>query len=67
VAIDQERMTNTLAKVDEKKRKKMIPGSVLAFLSHRIICKRTDVNCSLHSRVFQGIESTGSNSIISIE
>jgi hypothetical protein len=52
VAIDQERMMKVVAKVDEKKSKKMIPGSVLAFLSHRLICKHTDVNCSLHSRVF---------------
>jgi hypothetical protein len=32
---------------------------VLGFLSHRIICKRADANCSLHPRVFQGIESIG--------
>jgi hypothetical protein len=31
----------------------------LAFLSHRIIYKCIDANCSLHLRVFQGIESTG--------
>jgi hypothetical protein len=31
---------------------------LLAFLSHRIIRKHTDANCSLHPRVFQGIEST---------
>jgi hypothetical protein len=34
-------------------------GHLLAFLSHRIICKHTDVNYSLHPSVFQGIESTG--------
>jgi hypothetical protein len=34
-------------------------GFLLAFLSHRIINKRTDANCSIHLRVFQGIESTG--------
>jgi hypothetical protein len=32
---------------------------LLAFLRHGIIWKRTDDNCSLHPRVFQGIESTG--------
>jgi hypothetical protein len=32
---------------------------MLVFLSHRIICKRTYANCSLHPRVFQGIKSTG--------
>jgi hypothetical protein len=31
---------------------------MLAFLSHRIICKRTDANCSPHPGVFQDIEST---------
>jgi hypothetical protein len=34
-------------------------GVLLVFLSHRIIYKRTDANCSLHPRVFQGIEYTG--------
>jgi hypothetical protein len=34
-------------------------GLVLAFLSHRIISKRIDANCSHHLGVFQGIESTG--------
>jgi hypothetical protein len=33
--------------------------SLLVFLSHRIIYKRTDANCSLHPRVFQCIESIG--------
>jgi hypothetical protein len=32
---------------------------LLAFLSHRIICKRTYANCSHHPGVFQSIESTG--------
>jgi hypothetical protein len=32
---------------------------VFAFLSHGIICKRTDANCSLRLGVFQGIESIG--------
>jgi hypothetical protein len=32
---------------------------LLVFLSHRIICKHTDANCSLHPRVFQCIKSTG--------
>jgi hypothetical protein len=32
---------------------------VLAFLSHRIICKQTDANCSVHPGVFPSIESTG--------
>jgi hypothetical protein len=32
---------------------------LLAFLSHRIIYKRTEANYSLHPRVFQGIESIG--------
>jgi hypothetical protein len=58
-ATDQERMMKAIAKLDEKKRKKMIPKFVLVFLSHRIIFKLIDVNCSLHPRVFQGIESTG--------
>jgi hypothetical protein len=31
---------------------------LLALLGHRIICKRTDADCSLHPRVFRGIEST---------
>jgi hypothetical protein len=26
--------------------------SLLAFLSHRIICKHIDANCSLHPRIF---------------
>jgi hypothetical protein len=34
-------------------------STMLAFLIHRIICKRIDANCSLHPRVFQGIESIG--------
>jgi hypothetical protein len=34
------------------------PHLLLVFLSHRIICKRTYANYSLHPRVFQGIEST---------
>jgi hypothetical protein len=33
--------------------------SLLVFLSHRIIYKCTDANCTLHPRVFQGIESKG--------
>jgi hypothetical protein len=33
--------------------------SLLVFLSHRIIYKRTDANCTLHPIVFQGIESKG--------
>jgi hypothetical protein len=33
--------------------------TLLVFLSHRIICKCTDANCSLHQEVFQGINSTG--------
>jgi hypothetical protein len=32
---------------------------LLVFLSHKIICKHTDANCSIHLGVFQGIESTG--------
>jgi hypothetical protein len=32
--------------------------SLLAFLRHRIIYKRTNANCSIHPGVFQGIEST---------
>jgi hypothetical protein len=32
---------------------------LLVFLSHRIICKHTNANCSIHPGVFQGIESTG--------
>jgi hypothetical protein len=32
---------------------------LLAFLGHRIICKRTDTNCSLHPGIFQGIECIG--------
>jgi hypothetical protein len=74
-------MMKAIAEADEKKRKRMIPGSagngstssappnyLLAFLSHRIIYNHTDANCSLHLGVFQGIKSTGSsNSIISIE
>lgn len=31
------------------------PVAVLAFVSYKIICKRTDANCSLHPKVFQGI------------
>jgi hypothetical protein len=38
---------------------RFISKLLLAFLSHRIICKRTDVNCSIHPRVFQNIKSTG--------
>jgi hypothetical protein len=33
--------------------------NLLAFLSHRIISKCTNANCSLHPGVFQGIKSTG--------
>jgi hypothetical protein len=32
---------------------------ILAFLSHRIICKRTYANCSIHPRVLKDMESTG--------
>jgi hypothetical protein len=35
------------------------PSPVLAFLRHRVICKHTYINCSLHPGVFQDIESTG--------
>jgi hypothetical protein len=35
------------------------PKDMLAFFSHKIICMRTDANCSLQLRVFQGIESIG--------
>jgi hypothetical protein len=36
-----------------------MPESLLAFISHRIFFKHIDGNCSLHPRVFQGIESIG--------
>jgi hypothetical protein len=32
---------------------------MLAYLSHRIICKHIDANCSFHPGVLQGIKSTG--------
>jgi hypothetical protein len=41
---------------------------LLVFLSHRIICKHTYANCSLHPGVFRVSNPQGSNnSIISIE
>jgi hypothetical protein len=33
--------------------------SLLVFLSHRIIHKRTDANCILHPGGFYGVESIG--------
>jgi hypothetical protein len=39
---------------------------VLVFLSNRIICKRTDTNCSLHPGVFQDIESIGKQKLYHI-
>jgi hypothetical protein len=44
---------------DKEPKEDPVERGVLVFLSHRIICKRTDANCSLHPGVFQGIESTG--------
>jgi hypothetical protein len=40
--------------------------SLLVFLRHRIMYKRTNANLSIHPGVFQGIKSTGQQEIYHI-